>query len=529
MFKDLQYQQYNEAFKKLFDYFPYMSRCLEPWLGKSIGELSQQFQQESAATLSDVAQEAIFSMVQPVLGKDVAEALLQSLRHASRMVATHHLGIDCLPEQVQAVHFLELQKLLKPREDVTTIPLLACAGVPLQNYSYPRGLMPARKNAQGQKVRYPLFPSAKQNTLVLAAPALHKKGVQKIVNKWDKSLVSPREWDTINAVVQDIILHEDCLALDTFSQQVMYSNDKIFKAVYPDNPNAHVIYLNLEELATKLVLADLQEPNSVLSAVFFQKSCRDRILKALSNQRACWSERARNGAELERTGTNGTIFFWAIDAQGRRVPLSFQENPDRLVRGSLTFDFNAHALRQALQERRIYPSLYTSFVSMHLQHNLSCYGGIYMVDYLPKMLQATMDALSICSDDVFCSNHAANIQDHYPPVSSVIQNFIPFSGFGSGAMSVKTRTEPSLAESESNSSPQNAVATEYIPAGSLEIIGYGGITRKHLEAIASLKYDDILPMHLADWTFTHIPELKKDTKLAEELNVLCQSCESIHL
>ncbi|MFI3271795.1 MAG: hypothetical protein R3Y11_06805 [Pseudomonadota bacterium] len=511
MFKGVQYQKYNHTFQELFNAFPYLPNRLESWLGKSIGELSHAFTQPTPFTLSTTAQNALASMVTPVMGNAVAHKLVQSLEASSRIMATHHLGIDCLAEQVQALHFLELQKLLQTPEIITTIPVLACAGVPMQSYSYPRGLMLGRKSAQGHPIRYPLFPSAKQNTLVLAAPALHKNGVLKIVNKWDASLVSAHEWQVMQSIVHDIILHDDCLGLANFSQQAMYINGKIFQAIYPDNPNTHAVYLNLEELATKLVLADLQDPSSVLSTLFFQKACRDRILEELTDTRACWSELAKSGQTLERTGKNGTIFFWAIDEQGRRIPLCLQENPDRLVYGDLSIALTAEDLSAALQQGLIYPSLYTAFVSLHLQHNLACCGGLYMTKYLPDMLETTASVLQ---------NHCDILQ------------FSTHCRLGSGVTSVKTLAEPPLSEPCScghSTSTHDTEHNNYIPSGSIEIIAHGGIKQEHLQAIANLIYDDMLPTHLAEWTFLHIPEIRKKQDMLNTFTLLSKNDSCIYL
>ncbi len=511
MFKDVQYQEYNNTFQELFTAFPYLPERLETWLGKNIGALSHAFNQPTPFTLSTTAQDAIVSMVEPVMDSAVANNLVQGLQASSRVMATHHLGIDCLAEQVQALHFLELQKLLQAPEIMTTIPVLACAGVPLQSYSYPRGLMLGRKNAQGHHVRYPLFPSAKQNTLVLAAPALHKNGVLKIVNKWDKSLVSMREWEVMQTIVHDIILHDDCLGLTNFSQQVMYINGKIFQAVYPDNPNTHAVYLNLEELATKLVLADLQDPSSVLSTLFFQKACRGRILEELTNTRACWSQLATTGQKLERTGKSGTIFFWGIDEQGRRVPLCLQENPDRLVYGDISIALTAEGISAALQQGLIYPSLYTAFVSLHLQHSLACCGGLYMTKYLPTMLETT----------------ASVLQDHCDTTQ-----FFTHCRLGSGVLSVKTLVENPLGQECSAcqiNSIENTANNDYIPSGSIEIITHGGIRKEHLQAIANTVYDDILPTHLVEWIFMHIPEIRNNQDIVNKLKMISESDSCIYL
>lgn len=88
---------HNKVYEPLFSTLPYLPSYLIPWKDKSIGELSQNFQHPTDLPLSQKAQEVLFAMVCPTFGHAIAETLIQSLQKRARIIATHHLGIDCLP------------------------------------------------------------------------------------------------------------------------------------------------------------------------------------------------------------------------------------------------------------------------------------------------------------------------------------------------------------------------------------------------------------------------------------------------
>ena len=480
----------NSVYEPLFKMLPYLQKYLQNWQGKTLYEISQSFVAKTETSISDVASQTIFDMVNPVLGEAVAKKTTQDLQYASRILATHHLGIDCLPEQVQAIHFFGLQHILKsfsleqqsstPTNALQVMPVLACSSIPLQSYSYPRGLMPARALPNGQKIHAPLFPSSMQNTLVYNAPVFQRDIVERMSQKWDASLFTPREWNAMQSIVHECILSDICLNLPDLSSQVMYINHAIFKKIYPDNHHLHVVYLNLEKIAKKLIMDDISRRDSVLFSIFFHKESRDRILKSLSGQRACWSKNASNGQVLDRCGSDGTVFFWASDNKGRRIPLAFYDSPPRLCYKDISIPLEPESIYEALNNNLIFPSLFSSFVSLHLEHYLLCYGGVYMVKYLPVILDAVVTVLN-----------EANSPAH-------MSKYTPFTSLGSGPITVQVKNG--------------------ISAGSIEILGRDGLTQKHLQSLSELTFDNVIEQSLKEWSMCHLPKAQQTEAWFEELN-----------
>lgn len=501
-----------------FEQFPYLLAPLQHWCGTSIGELSTAFQSPTPSP-SPIILTILYDIVAPILGHDIANALIDRLQCSSRVIATHHLGIDCLPELVQSVHFLELQKLLQPNEKINTIPILACSGIPLQSFTYPRGLMPSVKNTSGKTIRYPLFPSNMQNCLVYSCPALQKKDILRIMQKWNSSLVSTSIWQTIQYIMHKIVLHDDCLNHDTFSKQIMYINSKLFKTIYPENPNTHVISLNLEEITKKLIIHDLQNKDSIINIIFFNQEVRTKIVDALINLRGCWTEKVVHGDTLHHSSSEGTLFFWGIDAMKRRVPLILRTIPKFgpcLCYQDIIIPFNPDSIIQALYEKRIYCSLFTSFITLHLEHHLQCYGGIYMAHYLPTMLETvkkilekflnhtpytmtdnTMTHKIVEDKTLMMQNVPYCVSKEHASLLNKLKVYLPFTSLASGPITVQH---------------SDLQRNEHVPAGSLELIAQGGINRAQLTAIAEYSCDDLLPLMLHEWSSAHLSSVKSVNK-----------------
>lgn len=482
----------NPNYAPLLSRYPYLKDPLQDLVSKRVGDMSSTFQSPSTVILSAVAQNILYSMVFPVFGHAIATALIERMACSSRIVAAHHLGIDCLPEQVQCSHYLELHNLLHSPHRLTVLPVLACSSVPLQSFTFPRGLIASSLQHMSHTTRYALYSNAYQNRLVYTTPAIEKNLITRIKNQWDASFVSKRQWECIQHITEDYILHDDCLSLDDFSKQVMYCNAKIFHDIYPENPNTHIIYINLEDLSRELIIHDMQNTESLLYQTFFTKKIRHQILQTLVNERGCWVQDAIDGKDLQRTAPTGTVFFWGIDAQGRRVPLVLREkgiHAPVLCYQDIEIPFTPESLCTALFQKRIYPSLYSSFITLNLQHSILCYGGIYMFRYLPRMLEVTLRALKDFGYETMQTTQAWSA-------------FRSFASLGSGIISVQCATSDGA----------------LIPAGSIELMAHGGLRRSQLLEIAQLPLADILPLTLREWSLLHVVGLKDNPELCHKLS-----------
>ncbi len=469
----------QKIYKDFFLELPHSKSLLKAWSNKTIQEISLEFVKNTDFAISEKCQEIIKNYISPILGIRTATQVISNLKKSSRILCLHHLGIECMAEQVQIIHFFGLNEILEvenKNKEIGVIPILACTSIPLQSYSYPRGFMPARRLENGQKNHAPLFPSSYQNTMVYSAPRFTKEMLLTSISKWNKNIYLPDEWEIMHQIVNSIIMQPECLELPSLNLQFMHINNKLFKLIYPDHKNLDLIYLDLEEITGKLIQDDLSRENSLLSTIFFNEKARNSLFNSLVNERGCFSKNAIEGKELDRCGNDGSIFFWTKDQNGRRIPLSLRQNPLRLSYKDFSVSFEAKSLITALENKQLIPTLLTSFISLHLEHNLWCYGGLYMSEYLPKMLSAAIDALKL-------------VEYHNTPA-------LPkFNAFATGAFTVQAQIEKKL-----------------FPAGSIEIISAQGLKQRLIHEIKNMKFAEVLPLAMTEWSlyFTSKDNQTKD-------------------
>lgn len=451
-------QQIFSTFSPLWQTFPYLPDCFAPWQERTLGEIAASSYNNTALNTTGSASSAVIdcmaAQTSKILGAAQGKALAQSLKANNAVLSANLHAIDCLPEMVQAVHSFALDRLALGQQ-ATVIPVLSCGGVSLQSQAYPRGLQSFRG---GQAVRFPLFGSAAQNKVVLNMPALTSQDMLSSTAHWQKTL--PYEQKALAAVL-DYLLSPQVLAQERFSDQITKANAWLCQQRFPDLQPL-VVYLELEEIARQLLLHDLEKPTSLLYRILFLPAVRKALIHRLANVRGCWSSHAATGGAFSRTQNNGTLFFWGIDAKGRRCALQLEEERGklRLTCPEYSVPFSPESLIQALRERRIYAGLFVAYMSLVYEHGLRCYGGIFLVHYLSTMLHHVRE--------VFCAYGEA-----LPPTPAA-------TALAAFAITV-----------------QSATAQGLNPAGALELFSAGGLSRAQLQSLAQTPLCEVLPYSLA--------------------------------
>ena len=514
----------HPASQPLLAFLPYLPQKLQAWAGRTLEDIASEFNAPGMdGPPSEAIRTCLMSMVRPVLGDDIAEAFGERLQYCPAMLAANHHGIDCFAEQVQAVHFFGLSSFLQskqtkigksrhvknithttygahakrtPKHCTHVIPVLACSGVPLQSYSYPRGFLTARVEDIQSGIRLPLFPSSLQNTLVYKAPALTAENVLAAREKWDTSHLETWKLFTADTFINEHILQKEVLELPKLCDQFMKINASLCAERYPDYPHIAVIYLDLEELARNMLLHDLQNPVSIMYTILFNSEVRDKIVEKLAGSRACWTHSATQGHDLPRTGSNGSVFFWYINEKGQRCPLTFHRESGRNVPVLRYKDFRLpltpEAISMALANKQIYSGLFTTFTSLHLEHGLRGYGGIYMVNYLPHMLNI--------------------VQSVFREFALKIQKYTSFMSLASVTFTVQI---------------EERLSKNRVPAGALEFAALGGLRQNNMERLGKLFIEKILPLSIQEWSLEHLPKAQQTASLKQELLALSKEWRGI--
>ncbi|MEA4838566.1 MAG: hypothetical protein VB101_09805 [Rhodospirillaceae bacterium] len=320
--------------------------------------------------------------VSSLLGAKAGAALAQSLARDAHVLAAHHHGVDCHPEFIQATLMAALPGLLDGTGGAP--PILACSTVPLHSFSYPRGLLAA------PSVRLPLQPGSYRHLFVHTAPPLRADTVRALARRWDLDRVPPRLQALLPRLLEEHILSPDVIDLPSFSQQITRINASLWQALHgPDA--APLIALDMESIVMPLLRDALSDEKSLVHALLFQPEIRSMLHARLQGVPGCWSP-ARTGTDGEG---RGTAFFWFME-KGRHRRLRLEDGPEpRLVHAAGSLPLRPEILLDGLENGTLLPGLYLSYTLLFHDHGLFPHGGMYMQDYLPRMLNTTADLARI--------------------------------------------------------------------------------------------------------------------------------------
>ncbi|MEW5772523.1 MAG: hypothetical protein AB1916_03275 [Thermodesulfobacteriota bacterium] len=445
-----------------------------------------------------------------LLGPDAAQALVRALDvHPAVLTANHH-GADFLAQSVQGTLLTALPALLGDASG-RAVPVLACGAVPLGSFTFPRGVLLARRPAPGPEddsrawpagLKVPLFPWKYRYTQVLAAPPLTREQLVR-ARSAAAGLFQAGSIGRAEARALDVILAEDyghpaVLSLPCYSDQAAVLNSRLWGRLFRDpeaGNGSRLVYLELERLAARLLARDLADPRSLFHAVLLDPGLRGAVLESLDRAVGCWDlERLAglaagkgNGQGADALRGSGTAFFWGRDGKGRKVPLHLAREAGRTwLRGrglgeeAVEVELAAESLVAALAAGRILPGLFAAYGCLALARGVRCLGGVYQADYLPTMRRGLAAALASVGDAERSRAVAAA-----PAGELAAGPEFLFSRFAEGSL---------------------------YPAGPVEILAAGGLARAMVEQCGAMTLEEALRAGLAELyaEFTPLPERDQD-------------------
>ena len=349
-----------------------------------------------------------------VLGPEIARALEEDLLDTPQVLSANHHGIDSFAQSTQSNLLFSLRR----RSDgspVKTVPVLACGSVPLNNLTYPRGLIiyASRDKPGGRGIyRLPIFPdSAKRKLVSIAGPFTPEMLAR--ARKRAGHMVQEAALSTSVANAVDLVLDDFGRlgpAWDSYAAQATAANSRLWHRLFRGNARrTELVYVELESVACDLLEKDLFDRDSLCHQLLFDPALRRQLIENLDGQRGCWqqeklAEHCHEATAGQASGpAMGTMFFWGVDTRGRQVPLCVVERTDgdaAELRGmdsagkEYTVPLTPESVSQALRERRLLPSVFTSYLVIAMARGISCVGGYYRADYLPAMQAAVARTLN---------------------------------------------------------------------------------------------------------------------------------------
>ena len=409
-----------------------------------------------------------------LLGEEAAARAANTLARFPAVLTANHHGVDTFAQSLQGTLALGLGVRRLSPADASAVVVLACAAIPLNNLTYPRGLLGYSRGATGRvPVRLPVFPDRYKRDLVHTCAAFDAGMVTRAAGRAEglgrDGSLHPASAAAARALLEEDYARDAVLSLPGYSQQATVLNAALWRRQFrtPASMPA-LVYLDLEAVAGELLAGDLEREGSLAHAVFLDPAVRRAVVTGLDGARACWNRRSlASRAAGEGGGPAGSVLLWGLDRRGRRVPLDLLENPRgpaRLVGVSdggepVDIPLEPSELIQALKDRRAMPTLFASYLCILMARNVNCLGGYYQADYLPRMQRAVVSAL-----------RARDTADELAAGVAGCDG----ATYLSGMQAVLTRN------------PEGGLD----PAGPLEIAAAGGLDEEALDRVATTTLDD---------------------------------------
>ena len=429
-----------------------------------------------------------------LFGTPLATRLREELATQATVLTANHHGVDFFAQSVQG-SLMFSRRRLPDGSLARTVPVLACGTVPLDNLTYPMGMLiydgPGLP-LQGLPRRLPVLPNRVRRELVSVAdpidhgaPARALDGVRKLL---DKHEVSEHGAGVIGDLLAEDYGDPDILALPGYSAQASLINARLWRRLHGEQVESEMVCLELEQVTGQLLQRDLHNPDSLAARLLLHPPARRALLARLDGERACWDlQRLRERLTGGTGGGGGTVLFWGVTDKLRRVPLLVDEDGQGrpvLVGnddsgGHHCHPFDADSLATALRERRLLPSVFSSFLVLALARGVNCLGGYHQADYLPAMQRGVVAVLRGIQADEIAEAVTA----------------MPTGGYLGGMQALLLERPEGL-----------------VPAGVIEMLATGRLDGALLERIDALTVDDA---HRASLTDTCVEMLCRDALPAD--------------
>ena len=428
----------------------------------------------------DALNNIIYDYVSKLLGKDIASDAVETIANERIVLTANHQGVDFFAQSVQgSMLFSLIFKENLSRNKV--VPIIACGNISLNNLTYPRGILIydlKTKDFNKIPLKLPIFPDREKTKTVCAVNAIKKEYVinvlKKVFSLKKDGIISNACCEVLINLLEQEYLDDFILQQKNYSDQAVILNFRLWKRIFKSGfDNFKIVYLELEEIAAKLIERDLCNQNSLLYITLFDPIVRNRLINGLDRKKACWEnnllkERCLNEKSLTSEAKNyGTHFFWGIDNNKKRIPFFLDEcekdNPSLTGFAengrSLKIPFRPEILREKLLLKEIIPSLFLSYSALSFARGITCVGGYYQSEYLPIMKSMLIESLSS--------------QTCYNDLASSILN-VETNNYLSGMQTIMIMRD------------NNSI----VPAGLIELIATGGINENDFHKVLKINVFD---------------------------------------
>ncbi len=363
---------------------------------------------------------AIHQRTEGLMGRKTADRVAEDIKTAPVISTVNHMGVDFTAHTLQGNLLFATGNMALGRAS-TTLPVLSCGNIPLNNSTFPRGALVYKTPedmAETLPVKIPLFPKRFNTRMVHVTPPFTREMGDTARKRFQTLIRENKISPDLSAAGEKIWTRgydsPSILAQPSYPDQACLLNRIIFKGLFKEECRPpELVFINMEEIVMALLKKDLEHPQSLAHDLLFAPGLLERLATALSGSRGCWDRELLaqrlaadyndlDPEEKSRLKGCGTMLFWGMNRKDRRVPLFLVPNSkgDLVLKGRdecgelFQVDFTPPALTRAMDKGTLLPSNFTCFLVLAFARGIVCVGGYFQSEYLPEIRNQVVDVLS---------------------------------------------------------------------------------------------------------------------------------------
>lgn len=326
------------------------------------------------------------SLIEKRLGSEIAEKAAKQMEKYYFVSTTDHHGPITHPffinsNLVTAMTYMESGDPL-----LSTLIVLSCANVSLNNSTYPRGVLYtsfAKGKAETQRINF--FPASLRLCSVYGLRPYNKEEFERarksVTEKVKLGEVKQEEADKVLEILDEVYGSEDVLNCKSYSEQITKSNEMLWQKFFEKSgvKLPHLIYFDQEEVAAELLIKHHVMEHTIITHFLFDPTYDELLMK--------YFDGLEGGFNTAKKA--GTYLFWALPKDSKyRIQLWKEGNFLVSEDGTYKLELTPENLKRALEEKEILPSMLLTFIVISFYYGVKCLGGFCQVNYLTAMKNA---------------------------------------------------------------------------------------------------------------------------------------------